>query len=273
MIRIALAALASAAIATPVWAHDFWIEPAQFTLGAAGKVEVDVFVGHGEDKTGWPVAPHRIIGLRSLGPEGLVNHAQGPESLAQPLEVELASPGAHLLFIETTNSFSELEAEKFDAYAKEEGIRPIEVDRSLNRRTGPGRELYSRRGKSLLLVGCEAADRDVWQREVGLTLEVIPRVDPLSWEPGTDFPVEIRFHGAPVQGATLHVSNLEDDSISFTAQTGEDGRADLSGDLTEGRWLVHSVWSETAPSLLQGADYQTIFSSLTFDTQSACDGE
>ena len=68
MIRIALAALTSAAIAIPASAHDFWIEPADFTPDAAGTVEVDVFVGHGEDKTGWPVAPHRIIGLRCLGP-------------------------------------------------------------------------------------------------------------------------------------------------------------------------------------------------------------
>lgn len=270
MFRATLAAVCCAAMAGAASAHDFWVEPVSFSLEEPGSVEIDLFVGHGQDRSGWPVAPHRIVGLRSLGPDGLRSHASGPDSLTPPLAVDFTSPGAHLLFVETTNSFSELEAAKFDDYAKEEGIRPIEVDRSLNRKTGPGRELYSRRGKALIQVGCEPAGREVWQSEVGLTLELIPRVDPLIWQEGTPFPVEVRFHGKSIAGATLHVTNLEDDSMTFTAETENSGQADLSADLTEGKWLVHSVWSETAPNLLEGADYQTIFSSLTFDTRSNC---
>ena len=78
------------------------------------------------------------------------------------------------------------------------------------------------------------------------------------------------FHGAAVPSATLHVTALEGDGEDFTVTTGPDGTADLGENLAEGRWLVHTVWSEPAPNLLEDADYQTVFSSLTFETEDAC---
>lgn len=271
MIRSAIATIILGTTAQTALAHDFWIEPQSFAIEEPGDVVLDVFVGHGDDKTSWPVAPHRIIGLRSLGPDGYTTHVTGPDMLKAPTSLTLGSPGTHLVFIETTNSFSELPADRFDSYVADEGIRPIEIDRQLKRLNDkPGKELYSRRGKTLIEVGCEAGSSDVWQTEAGLTLEIIPRANPLTWQTGTPLPVEVRFHGAPVQGATMHVTNLEDETVSFTAKTGEDGRADIASDLGEGAWLVHTVWAEAAPNLLEGADYQTVFSSLTFDTRSQC---
>ena len=263
-----LAASGAAGIAS---AHDFWVEPETFTPEAGQPVALDLFVGHGAEKSDWPVKPHRIIGLRSVGPDGLTNQADGADSLRGNLSATLDTVGTHVVFVETTNSFSELEAGKFNDYVADEGIRPIALERARQRmEEAPGRELYSRRGKALLQVGCPSSDEGNWKQELGLTLEIIPGKNPVKWDDGDALPMKVMFHGTPVPGATLHVTNLDDDSLQFTAETNGDGMVDIASSLSEGRWLVHTVWAEPAEGLLENADFQTVFSSFTFDTEDPC---
>ena len=268
---ISLSILAAALNAGTAYAHDFWVQPETFTPEDSGALAVSLFVGHGSDKSDWPVRPHRIVGFQSFGPEGLDNQARGPESLSGDLSAALNEIGTHLILVETTNSFSELEADKFNAYVEDEGIRPIMLDRAANRTEDqPGKELYSRRGKALVQVGCPTETSNVWAKELGLTLEIIPGANPIDWNDGDDMPIKVHYHGVPVPGATLHITNLDDDTVHFSAETDADGQVDISTSLNEGRWLVHTVWAEAADGLLEGADYQTVFSSLTFDTESTC---
>ena len=269
--KTATAMLAAMIIGPAAHAHDFWIEPQSYTPDAPGQLAMDILTGHGEDTADWPLAPHRVIGLRSLGPDGLVSHATGAGSLQGDVAPELASEGLHMLFIETTNSFSALPAEDFNDYIEEEGVLPISAHRLQNDlEAAEGRELYSRRGKALVKVGCDGAGDDtVWSQPLGLTLEVIPGTNPFDWDAGEAFPVSVQFHGAAAASATLHVTQLDGDG-GFTIKTGADGKADLSEALSEGRWLVHTVWAEAAPGLLNEADYQTVFSSFTFETADSC---
>ena len=268
---ISLSIFAAAAIAGSAHAHDFWVQPETFTPAEGESLPVSLFVGHGSDKSDWPVSPHRIIGFQTLGPNGPQSQVRGAESLTGALSVTLDALGMHLISVETTNSFSELEAGKFNDYAAEEGIRPIMLDRAANRTEDQaGKELYSRRGKALVQAGCPADVSEVWGAELGLTLEVIPGANPIEWNEGDAMPIKVHYHGAPVSGATLHITDLDDETTHFSAQTDADGEVDISASLTEGRWLVHTVWAEAAAGLLEGADYQTVFSSLTFDTQSPC---
>lgn len=268
---ISLSLFAAAVTAGAANAHDFWVQPETFVPEESGELRLNFFVGHGSDKSDWPVRPHRIVGFQSFGPDGLQNQVRGAESLTGELSVMLENVGQHLILVETTNSFSELEAGKFNDYAEEEGIRPIMLDRAANRTEDrPGKELYSRRGKALVQVGCAVEVSDVWAKELGLTLEVIPGADPVEWDEGDAMPIKVHYHGAPVSGATLHITDLDDETVHFSAHTDAEGEVDISASLTEGRWLVHTVWAEAAAGLLEDADYQTIFSSLTFDTQSPC---
>ncbi|WP_018147738.1 DUF4198 domain-containing protein [Henriciella marina] len=263
-----MAASGAAGIAS---AHDFWVEPETFTPEAGQSVALNLFVGHGAEKSGWPVKSHRVIGLRSVGPDGLVNQASGAASLRPPLSAKLDDVGTHVVFVETTNSFSELEAEKFNDYVANEGIRPIALERVRQRmEDAPGRELYSRRGKAVVQVGCPSSDNGAWKQEIGLTLEIIPGKNPVEWDTEDPMPLKVMFHGEPVAGATLHITNLDDDTLTFSAETGSDGRTDIAASLTEGRWLVHTVWAEPAEGLLENADFQTVFSSITFDTEDPC---
>lgn len=266
--KLACLALVSGASAQIAYSHDFWIEPPTYEVEAGDVVPLSIFTGHGEDKANWPYESHRIIGLRSTGPAGLESHMSGDTGGPS---VRLTREGLHMVFIESTNSYSRLPAEKFDAYVEEEGILPIAAARLIDGdASADGTELYSRRGKALIKVGCDGIEDQSWSRPLGLTLEIIPLSNPFDWDAGDSLGVEVRFHGQPIGSATLHVSELGEDGKSFTTKTGSDGRVDLSADLTEGRWLVHTVWSQKAENLLAGADYQTVFSSLTFETETDC---
>ena len=252
-------------------AHDFWIEPLAYALDEGGDLGIEFFVGHGEDKSDWPIAPHRLVGFRSIGPDGLTSHVSGAENADADIVISLPKPGLHMIFVETTNAYSELAAEKFNAYVEEEGVLPVMTDRIERRLTDtPGRELYSRRGKALVQTACPQSVQPVWSTPLGLTLEILSDSNPFDWDESEPFSVEVRFHGAAVPSAMLHVTNLDDETDVFTKKTGADGRVDLGEELSEGRWLIHTVWSEAADGLLAGATYQTYFSSFTFQTHSDC---
>ncbi|MEM5518711.1 DUF4198 domain-containing protein [Henriciella sp. AS95] len=262
----------AAAIAPAASAHDFWLEPESYWLDEETSVAVDIFTGHGEDKAHWPAAPHRIVGFRSFGPGGVTSQMAGAETFAEKPVVQLTDPGLHMLVLESTNAFSELPADKFTSYVEEEGILPIAADRAANRLDeAAGRELYSRRGKALIQRGCAADAEPIWAQPLGLTLEVVAVDNPFAWDEGEAFEVEVQFYGETVPSATLHVTNLDGAGEDFTTKTDEDGRADLGGSLSEGRWLVHTVWSEPVDGLLNEADYQTVFSSFTFETETGCE--
>lgn len=266
------AALIALTITPAAHAHDFWIEPADYTPSPGEPVALSILTGHGEDTAAWPAASHRIIGLRSISAGGLTSHVTSPDMLKPGLELSFQRAGLHMVFIESTNAFSRLPAEKFNAYVDEEGITPIAAHRlKTAAQQAEGTELYSRRGKALVEVGCASGSDDTWAMPVGLSLEILPTSNPFDWDAGDPLGVEVRFHGAPLAASTLHVTPLDGEGYGFTIKTGMDGRADLSKMMKEGRWLVHTVWSEPAEGLLQDATYQTVFSSLTFETQSACE--
>ena len=110
-----LIALASS-ISTISIAHDFWLAPKSYGLDTPGIVDVSVMIGHPKDRLNWPVVPHRIIGLRSVGPNGISDH-QAALTNYQPsktLPISLESDGLHIMTIETTSAISVLEAKKFN---------------------------------------------------------------------------------------------------------------------------------------------------------------
>lgn len=247
-------------------AHDFWIEPTSYTLENAGAVSVYTKVGHGAEQSAWPISPHRIVGLRSLGPGGLIDHQSSIQrKTGSPFEVTLSGEGVHIVFLESTNSFSALEGDKFDNYIKEEGVLPLQVHRAqLADRSVPGRELYSRRGKTLIKVGAGDAMADDVTKPVGMTLEIVPKVNPFQLDDGEAFPFHVEYHGQPVSGATIHVTKLDEPDVTMQLTTDPTGMAQIA-QLQSGSWMLHTVWGEPVEGLLNNADYVSVFSSLTFE--------
>lgn len=258
------------AVLTSNWsanAHDFWIESVDLDTISETSVSVIAKTGHGVDQSNWPIVPHRITSLKSIGPDGIKDHQSSVANAVRTGIIEFTdlADGAHILAIESGNSYSELSADSFADYVEEEGILPIKYDRELNGRTdNSGKELYSRRGKTLVRIGEKSSTHAHITQPIGMTLEITPLRDPFSTPDGSPLQVQVHYRGTPLDGATIHVTKLDDPEFTETLATSSDGVAVLS-DISSGRWLFHTVWASPANGLLNDADYITVFSSLTFD--------
>lgn len=248
-------------------AHDFWIAPETFALEAPGPVEVELLVGHGGDNQDWPARPARIVTFATASDGALTDQqtAIPPAGTNRPIIADFASEGAHYLMLASTEAFSELPADTFMDYAEDEGITPILEHRARRGASkGPGREVYSRRGKALIQVGpVDAADEAFVTRPLGLTLEVVPLRHPGLLDAGEALPFEVRWRGERLAGATVHVGNLTTGEGAAPLTTDAAGRASLPAS-AGAEMMLHVVWADPAEGLLEEADYSTVFSSLTF---------
>lgn len=248
-------------------AHDFWIEKVGGDAPTETSVSVIAKTGHGVDQSNWPLVPHRITSLKSIGLAGLKDHQPAIKEAVRTGTIEFSglADGAHILAIESGNSYSELPADLFAAYVEEEGISPIARDRdTAEKKDRAGRELYSRRGKTIVQVGKQKDANPHLTSPIGMTLEIVPMQDPFGIAPGSPIEVQVLYQGHPVDEATIHVTKLDEPDFSTTLLTGSGGIAEMP-ELITGRWLFHTVWSSPAQGLLNDADYITVFSSLTFD--------
>lgn len=266
-IKSALFAGAAISLSEVSLAHDFWLAPENYQSETAKIVDVSVMIGHPEDRLSWPLSPHRIVALRSIGPDGIQDHQASMADYAKTkaLPIGFEASGLHILTIETTSSISVLEAEKFNAYVEEEGLTPIKIDRVMKRATDePGRETYSRRGKALIQIGdIGAADPDYLLKPIGLTLEIVPLQNPARLKEGETFSARVYYRGVPISGATIGLIDLDtDDGILASKKTNASGLVEFPRPKA-GSWMLHAVWSDTLKDD-KTADYDTIFSSLSF---------
>lgn len=258
-------ALAGAAGAS---AHDLWMQPSSFSVAAGAGVPVSILVGHGKDRENWGVRSDRILLLRSMGPDGRVTNLMPliRQGTAVPtLNLRLPQPGSHLIAMQTTHSQSELPGPRFDEFLAEEGLTPAIVHR---KRTGAnakaGREIYSRRTKSLVQVGrLDPKAPSPATKRLGLSLEIVPERDPYRLAVGQPLPVRIFFEGKPLPGALVKLTNLDADAKPVAMK-----RSDRAGRASfdvprKGKWLLNVVWTKPISGNPR-ADYDTTFSSFTF---------
>jgi len=271
MIRIglgcAVVAMAVAGFSGRASAHDFWLSSQDYTLDTPQIAEFSAMVGHPEDRSDWPMISHRVVALRSFGPQGITDLQAGvpANAMTKTVATPPLSLGTHMITVETTHAVSVLEADKFNAYLDEEGLTPIKVARIANRtQDEPGHEIYSRRGKAILQVGPYTGKQDgIVTKPVGMTLEIVPTVNPYGIEAGKELPVHIYYRGALMSGVTVLLIDLDSDvGIVEKHISDKDGAATFIRPET-GRWMIHAVWSAELPDTAE-ADFDTTFSSLSF---------
>ena len=264
LLLTASAALVSAPVSI---AHDFWLAPNTYKVDTPRPIAVDIMIGHPEDSLRWTVNPHRIVALRSVSQSG-IDDQQGAMNALLPggsFMIETLRTGTNLLTIETTSAFSDLPADKFNAYLAEEGLTPIAQDRE---RKGTqdqnGTEIYSRRGKALIQVGdLSPQDPDFLTRPLGMTLEIVPSAHPMRLKAGEPMTSTSYYRGAPTSGITIGLIDLSGDrGLIATAKTDNAGRVTFPRPQA-GAWMLHAVWSDALEDTTK-ADYDTIFSSLSF---------
>lgn len=260
---------------TPATAHDFWIEPSSFSPLPGQAVAVRLRVGErfrGDAVARPPAASmHRFV-LVDAGRDADTNagtragFAIPGRTDADPAGMfRLAGPGAYIIGFHGKPNAIELPPDKFNAYLLEEGLESVlEARTRRNQLDQPGREIYARCAKSLLLAGTATADGTPADRVLGLPLELIAERQPALLGPGELLPVRLLLDGRPLPGALVVALLRDDPGQRLALRSGADGRVLLALP-RKGQWLVKAVHMRPAPAD-SGADWESLWASLSFSS-------
>lgn len=241
-------------------AHDFWIEPSTYfpTPGEAIHVRFQV----GDHFKSEPVARNddRIERFELVDAEGakpvVGRHGDDPAGVTRA-----TSPGAATIVYVGRPSTIELEAVKFEAYLKEEGLDFIIEDRARRGESAkPGTEAYSRSVKCLLRVG--EGEMQGFDRVAGLPLEIVPLQDPWARKPGESLTVRVLQDGKPLGGVQVEAWRAgQSEAAPKSARTDSEGKAALTLD-APGTWMFTSVYMRRHEGGKE--DWRSTWTSLTF---------
>ena len=253
-------------VGLPAAAHDFWLQPETFYTDPGRPVAATLQVGHGPARQRSPIPIDRITAFRSNGPDGVVDQRHNL-SLGDPdadAHFTFTTPGAYVVSLETNGAFSNLPSIRFNDYARAEGLTAAtEWRRTSSTEDAPGRELYSRRAKALIGVSGDAPSGSTVTEPVGLSLEIVPAVDPTLLAPGKPFAIHVLYEGEPLLGALVKLTDLAADERPVEQRVTDTSGSAQFAVPHAGSWLLNVVWSEPLPPNRK-ADFITTFSSLSF---------
>jgi len=259
-----LGVLVVAAIAlsrAPVFAHDVWIEPTTFSPEPGQIVGVRLRVGQdllGDSLLLDPALVNQFVVVDAAGRRPVVRRVgDDPAGL-----LRVAMPGLLVIGYRSNPSATELTAEKFNQYLKEEGLDTVAALRARRNETGAsGRELFSRCAKSLVLSGSPSEAQG--DRLLGFTLELVAERNPYAIRAGQDLPVRLTYQNRPLAGALVVAMNSLNPSEKLAARTDNDGRVRFRL-RPGGMWLVKAVHMVQAPAGTN-AEWESLWASLTFE--------
>lgn len=259
--RIALPAAALAlALAAPAFAHDFWIEPSTFRPAVGSTLGVGLVVGQGFRGEALPRNPAMIARFVLVTDAG--EKPIGGRAADEPAgSVQIDQPGLALIGYRSLDSQVSLEAAKFEAYLKDEGLESVIAARAgRGDSQKPSRELFSRSAKSLIQAGGSGATG--YDRVLGLTLELVPEKNPYTMKAGDELPVRLLYEGKPLAGALVVALNYDAPDDRLARRSDANGRVSFRLP-KEGGWLVKAVQMVPVTGN-PNADWRSIWASLTF---------
>jgi len=248
-------------------AHDFWLQANNYhSVTAPVTVPVKFLVGHGDEVDAWSLNWDRIVALRTYSDGGYRDQLRGivpNNALTRGIAgVSLKTEGTHILGFESYHSVSTLAAGKFNSYAEKEGLALVLSERKrLGQENREGKEVYSRKAKTLLQVGDNYTDNVT--KPIGHMLEIVPLRNPYAQSETDMLPVQVLFRGLPLENALIDFASLAGDANNEQAK-----RTDKNGETSfklvrEGNWKINVIWS--VPNMgSNDTEFETYFSSLTF---------
>lgn len=224
-------------LVTSASAHDFWVEPAEFSPVEGSFVDIRLREGVGFRGTTLPYINAWFQDFSQVTNAGRedVYSLQGNDPAAT-----LKMPaGAMLLGYESNRSFVELDAAKFNSYLEHEGIEFIRAARiEAGEDSAPAPEYFVRCAKALLQTG--PAGSDIYATRLGYRLELTPAQDPYALNAGDELTFQLLWREDPAEGLLLQAFTREEPDRIQKIRTDKDGRATIELH-SSGTWLVKAV--------------------------------
>lgn len=248
------------------YAHDFWLAPGQYYYEKPSTASIQFKVGHSDGADDWNLSWEKIVAIRNYTATGVTDMAASviPRSALLPgiAKTQKLGEGSYVIGFESYHSLSSLEAEKFNQYAEDEGLKDIVAYRTSNGLMDTtGTELYSRKAKTIVQVGSELSE--VVTTPIGHTLEIVPLSHPASLGEDGTLSVQVLFRGRPLENALIDASPLADATHQVQSNTTDtDGKATFIFP-QQGPVKLNVIWG--VPTVHSSkATFETYFSSLTF---------
>ncbi len=265
MTRLLSAALIG--FAAPLWAHELWLEPADYQIAPGSPLVADIRVGENMDGPAYSYLP-RDFRRFDLVRNGAVQPVEGRMGDRPALQSEAPGEGlVTLVYVTRDLSLTYTDFEKFAKFARHkdfEGALEAHETRGLSK--DRFRERYVRYAKSLVAVGAGQGS----DAEVGLETEIVALANPYTDDVSGGMPVRVLDAGAPRADAQVELfSKAPDGSVVVTLhRTDSDGVAVLP--VTAGwSYLADAVVLRPLDPQDDGPVWLTLWASLTFAVPAA----
>ncbi|GAB4129311.1 MAG: hypothetical protein OHK0045_07180 [Raineya sp.] len=244
--------------------HEFWLNPEKFFYQKGETATVLLQVGENFEGSPWKGTILRLGLFQPLGEEKPINVEI--DTNRRSIKVPLAQEGTNILVLQNKPSKIELEAEKFNAYLKEDGLEEILAYRKQNGlENTSGREIYERCAKLLFKVG-KMHDKN-FSRMTNLPLEIVPLNNPyagdLEKQKSRKVYFKVYFQGKPVANLSVKFwQKFGNELLKQEAKTSKYGEVTFEF-LTKGKIMISAVKMipHTKP---EEADWHSYWASLVF---------
>ena len=248
-------------------AHDYWISPTDFRPKVGQVVPIQLFVGDhfkGEierdlsEKMTVDFQLHSVAGTRDILDRALY----GMKPIGKP---QFNTPGTNILSLQRDWAMIEMEGSKFHQYLEHEGLAGIIKQRiAAGEADQPATERYRRYLKSLVVVGGQ--DNEIWKKQLGHKLEIIPLSNPSSARIGDKIDFRVILDGKPLSNVQLAALGKGDSKTTDRhTRTNSEGLGSFTIQHS-GVWMVRLVHLRRCSE--DEADWESFWSSLTFRVES-----
>jgi uncharacterized GH25 family protein len=259
-----LPALCVAAFA-PLLAHDLYVMPDRFILKSGQDLIIELHNGDAFPDSEGPPVKERLNGTRIIGiksPIELKDFHEIHKSLATRVPIGEIGDGSLIITASLSANSRKYDAAKFKAYLEDEGLSMVSKYRDAHGEQGqPVTELYSKFAKGLIVHGSPS---NFSTQPVGLTIEIVPDVDPATLKPGASLPVHVLFEGKPMAGLTIESTwtTGAPGKPSVVGHTDSQGRMAIP--LQTGKCRITTGYSQRYRDQAI-ANWETFFATLTFE--------
>lgn len=161
-------------------AHEFWLQPNKFYLSKNNLLSIRFLVGENFTGENWKGNRSKVQQLIHFLPDNkqIDISDQLSESIeGDSLQLQLQQDGTHVIAFNSTNSFINLEAEKFNAYLLEDGLeQALDFRKTNGEDKQNGREYYQRCAKAIVQVGNEYTNN--YNMKTNLNVDIVPDRNP-----------------------------------------------------------------------------------------------
>lgn len=254
--------------------HEFWLQPGKYFYNIREIAAISFRVGENFTGENWNGNREKIKQLTHILPSGTKMDLSNRLSFnkGDSLKLPLQQEGTHMIIFNSTNSFIDLEPDKFNAYLKEDGLQTALLYRLKNGETQKnGKEYYQRSVKTIIQAGNERTD--FCTEPTDLPLDIIPLENPYQ-SPGLRIAQElptvkfrILFKGNPLPGLLVKTWFRNENGVISMEAYKTNSRGIVAVKRHSGKFMVSSVYIERNKTDTV-ADWQSYWASINFEYSS-----